>query len=115
MTQQADGAVGERIRRLRIDAGYSQRQLAQAVGVGFPHISKIESGKEPASEGLLRRIAAELGADEDGLLLLADHVPDELVEVVREKPDLAPMFLRQWRTGAITDAEVEQLLRDKGR
>jgi transcriptional regulator with XRE-family HTH domain len=88
--------------------------LATKVGVGFPHISKIESGKESPSEELLQRIASALGASADELLLVANRVPEELADVVREK-ELAPQFLRMWKEGAISDAQVEKLLRADGR
>jgi HTH-type transcriptional regulator, competence development regulator len=103
--------IGARIRALRVDAGLSQRQLAAKVGVGFPHLSKIEAGKETPSADLIQRIADALEADADELLLLADRIPGELAEVVMEKRDLAPLLLRKWKAGAITDEQVQELLR----
>lgn len=103
--------LGGRLRRLRIEAGLSQRQLAQEVGVTFPHISKVEAGKEPASAELLVRIAKAVDADADELLLLADRLPDDLHQVVKQKADLAPRFLRSWKAGKISDGQVEALLR----
>jgi HTH-type transcriptional regulator, competence development regulator len=103
--------IGARIRALRVDAGLSQRQLAAKVGVGFPHLSKIEAGKETPSADLVQRIADALEADADELLLLADRIPGELAEVVMEKRDLAPLLLRKWKAGAITDEQVQELLR----
>ena len=35
----------------------TQRVLAERVGVGTPHISKIEAGRENPSDELLRNIA----------------------------------------------------------
>jgi transcriptional regulator with XRE-family HTH domain len=106
-------SVGERIRELRLAAGLSQRQLAARVGVSFPHISKIEANREPASNELLERIAAEVGGDADELILLADRLPEELREAIAEKPDIAPRFLRSWRAGEISDEAVRQLLGEK--
>jgi transcriptional regulator with XRE-family HTH domain len=103
--------IGARIRALRVDAGLSQRQLAAKVEVGFPHLSKIEAGKETPSADLVQRIADSLNADADELLLLADRIPEELAEVVMEKRDLAPLLLRKWKAGAITDEQVQELLR----
>lgn len=103
--------IGARIRALRVAASLSQRDLAARVGVGFPHISKIEAGKETPSAELVERIADTLNADADELLLLADRIPEELAEVVMEKRELAPLLLRRWKAGAITDKQVQDLLR----
>ena len=53
-------SVGERIKRLRIEKGWSQRDL-EAPGVNFTYISRIESGERTPSEKALREIAVKLG------------------------------------------------------
>jgi transcriptional regulator with XRE-family HTH domain len=52
--------IGKRIRRLRLAAGLSQRDLAQP-GVSFAYVSRLESGGRQASAKALRKIAAKLG------------------------------------------------------
>ena len=94
-------SLGERLRTLRLAAGFSQRSLASKVDVGFPHISKIEAGLETPSTDLLRRLAEVFGASADELLLLADRVPDEMRQQAQAKPELAVQFFRKWRTGEI--------------
>jgi transcriptional regulator with XRE-family HTH domain len=57
------------------------RQLAEAVGVDFTYVSKIENGKAgylPGAE-TIRSLAEVLGADALELLELADKVPPEMV------------------------------------
>lgn len=103
-------SVGQRIKELRLAAGLSQRDLAQCVRVGFPHISKIEAGREPASTELLARIAEAVGVGRDELVLLADRLPEELRQVVVDKADLASQFLRTWKQGAISDEDVLALV-----
>lgn len=105
--------LGDRVRELRVTQGVSQRALAKAVDVGFPHISKIEAGHEPASTELITKIAQELGVDPEELLMLAERLPDDLTQTVLDKRELAPQFLRSWREGSISDAEVRQLI-DRG-
>lgn len=102
--------LGRRIRELRLEAGLSQRALAERVGVGFPHLSKIEAGKETASSDLLMRIAEAVGVEPDELILLAGRIPDDVSGVLLEKPDLASLFFRKWRKGEISDDEVRGLL-----
>lgn len=52
-------AIGKRIRRLRLEAGLSQRELASP-GVSYAYVSRLESGARDASGKALRKIAAKL-------------------------------------------------------
>jgi transcriptional regulator with XRE-family HTH domain len=52
--------IGERLRRLRVERGLTQRDLV-APGVSAQYISKIERGQRNASVKALRRIAPKLG------------------------------------------------------
>jgi len=106
--------IGEFIRQQRILAGLTQRQLGQLVGTSFTHISKVEASREVPSADLLRAIAGALEGDVDEFLLRAGRVPRDVTEVVVEKSDLAPRFLRSWRDGQISDEAVEDLLRQSG-
>jgi len=82
---------GDRIRELRNAKGYSLRQLAPLVGVGFSYLSKVENGKldfdGSASESLIHRLADVLEADEEELLLLAEKVPEPIRRRVIARPD----------------------------
>lgn len=102
--------LGDRLRALRLERGLTQRALAKAVYVTFPHISKIESGDEVPSERLVIQLADELQADRDELLLLARRMPEDLTAAVLEKSDRAPEFLRSWRAGKISDEDIDGLL-----
>jgi transcriptional regulator with XRE-family HTH domain len=77
-------AFGVRVRELRKAQGLSQRDLAERVGIDFTYLSKIENGRmEPPSEEVIRRIAQELGADADELILLADKFPSDLARELK--------------------------------
>src|SRR5438132_4530143 len=52
--------VGERLRRLRLERGLSQRALAEP-GVSYAFISKIELGERVPSMKALRTLARKLG------------------------------------------------------
>jgi transcriptional regulator with XRE-family HTH domain len=88
--------IGDRIKRERLRLGLTQRQLADAVNVGVPHISKVEAGRESPSDDLLKRLAPVLGVEADELLLVARRVPDSLVEKLAADPADALAFLRTW-------------------
>lgn len=82
---------GERIRELRKAKGLGQRALADAVGVSFTYVSKIENhhldfGDYP-SESLIHRLADALDTDEEELLILAEKIPEFIRRRVMERPD----------------------------
>lgn len=87
---------GEKLRELRKAKNLSQRDLAARVGINFTYISKIENEKldfaQFPSEELIRKMAAELDADEEELLLLAQKVPDRIRKRVIERPDAFRKF-----------------------
>ena len=82
---------GERVRELRLDRELTQRQLAERLGVSFTYISKVENEKlhfgDYPSENFIHKLAEELEADEDELLLLADKVPESIRQRIRERPE----------------------------
>ena len=79
----------EQLRRLRQSKNFTQANLAGAVGVGVPYISRIESGQERPTAALLSRVATELGADaSQRVSLFADYgrVPPEIVAFLLANP-----------------------------
>src|SRR2546430_14899949 len=52
--------IGQRLRRLRLDRGLSQRELS-APGVSYAYISRIEAGTRQPSVKALRKLAPKLG------------------------------------------------------
>ena len=75
----------------------TQRALAEVVGVGVPHISKIEAGRENPSDDLLRKIADLFGCDLDELLLAARRMPSDLIEEFAADPAGSLEYLRRWK------------------
>jgi len=62
----AGETIGERLKRLRLERGLSQRELA-APGVSYAYISRIEAGTRQPSVKALRRLASKLGVSADYL------------------------------------------------
>lgn len=101
---------GQRVRELRKRRKLTQRALAEKLGVSFTYISKVENEKlhfgDYPSEKFIHKLADELDADEGELLLLADKVPAEIRQRIREKPDA-------FRTlASIDDRMLDQVIRD---
>ena len=82
---------GHKIRELRQANGWTLRQLAPKVGVGFTYLSKVETGRldfgDYPSEALIHRLAGALETDEEELLILADKVPENIRKRLKERPE----------------------------
>jgi len=61
--------LGQRIKKERLALGMTQRDLAVAVGITVPYVSKIEAGKETRTEEKIVKIAEVLGLNPDELIL----------------------------------------------
>lgn len=103
---------GQRIRELRQEKGWTLRQLAPKVGVGFTYLSKVETGKldfgDYPSEALIHRLAYALNADEEELLILADKIPQPIRKRFKERPDA----FRQ--LAALDDNTLDEVLANIG-
>ena len=88
--------IGQRVKRERLDRSMTQRDLGRAVGVGAPHISKIEAGRESPSDELLKKMAHALECDFEELLLAARRLPPDLMDKLASDPRRSLRYLRQW-------------------
>lgn len=83
---------GERVKDLRLQCEFTQQYLADRMNVSVSYISKVENGKlhfgDYPSEKFIHKLASELEADEDELLLLADKVPAAIRRKIRQRPEL---------------------------
>lgn len=83
---------GRRVRQLREQQRLTQCELANRLDVSISYISKVEREKlhfgDYPSEKFIHKLANELEADEDELLLLADKVPDVIRQRIRERPEV---------------------------
>ena len=82
---------GERLQELRKAKGYTLRDLAAKVGVGFTYLSKAENGKlafaDFPGEALILKLAKALDADADELLIMAKKIPARIRKRVLQRPD----------------------------
>ena len=83
---------GDRVRQLRTSRNILQSELADTMGVSVSYISKVENEKlhfgDYLSEKFIHKLASELEADEDELLLLADKVPASILKRIQQRPEL---------------------------
>jgi transcriptional regulator with XRE-family HTH domain len=66
------GALGEAVRRLRLEAGMSQEQLAERAATDLTQVGGIERGVRNPSYTTLLRLAAALETSVGELTTLAD-------------------------------------------
>jgi len=69
-------ALGEAIRRLRLEAGLSQEQLAERVGTDLTQVGGIERGVRNPSYTTLLRLAIALETTVGDLTGFADELRD---------------------------------------
>jgi transcriptional regulator with XRE-family HTH domain len=104
---------GQTIRQLRQANHLTLRELAAKVGVGFTYLSKIENNKleegHGPSEKLIHKLAEELNADEQELLILADKVPDLIRQRLHQRPDVFAAI------AACDDKTLDKLLSQIGK
>lgn len=82
---------GERLRELREQRGLTQKELAELLEVSPSYVNKVERerlhfGDYPSAK-FIHKLADELGADEDELMLLADKVPERIRKRIQERPE----------------------------
>ncbi len=81
--------LGQEIRRLRLQAGFTLRGLAADLEVSAAHLSDIEHNRRRPSESLLRRIAGKLrkvGANYESLEQLLSGIDAETREWAAATP-----------------------------
>jgi len=80
---------GASLKKLRIQAGLTQRELADRVNVDFTYLSKIENGAlPPPSEKVVLKLAETLNVDKDELLTLAGKIPADIAEILKDRKTL---------------------------
>ena len=106
----AGETIGERLKRLRLERGLSQRELA-APGVSYAYISRIEAGSRQPSVKALRRLAVTLNVSADYLERGSDLDPTAERELRLSDLELA-IRLGEWEDAeepllaAVADAEA---------
>lgn len=103
-------SFGNTIRYLRKEKGYTQRDLAEKVGINFTYLSKIENDKlkqiQFPSEDTIIKLARELEANEEELLLLAEKVPENIRQRVIQKPEVFR------KLSSFDDEQLDKLLKE---
>ncbi len=85
-------SLGLRISQLRQEKGWTQKELAQKVGISQNHVSRIEKDKMQPRHSTLKAVAEALGIDVEDLENLARVAEPNVSEsLAKEDPDLAAL------------------------
>ena len=110
--------LGRTIRKLRLKAEITLRELARRVKVSAAHMSDIEKERRMPSDDLLRRIAEELahvGAKYEELRLLKPRIEDDVERWYTEDPEVRALFREAKDSGLSAREILAGLRRTAGR
>ena len=96
--------LGEKLRSLRWEKGVSIKKLAPLVEVDHTYLSKLENDHLTPSPQVIDRLASYYEYDRDELLLLANRIPPDILEILRTRPQEALAFLRERFAGSANGA-----------
>lgn len=103
---------GIKLRILRRKAKFTQRKLAEAVGIDFSYISKLENGRlPPPSAETTVEICHALNVDPDELLVSAGKIPPAIREAISTSP-AAIQFLRDACEVKLSEDDWRQLTKN---
>ena len=110
-----DQTFGQCIRAERRKKGYSQRSLAQLIGVHHSYLSKLEndSSPYPPKEKVIELLAQHLDLDATELGYSAGRIPAEDAKVVAELAKLyqkqLPALLRALKNKQLVEKILKEL------
>lgn len=93
--QNESSSLGARIRELRYQRGIGIKKLAPELGVDYSYLSRVENEKAVPSVKLIERLSEYFDQNKDEMMLLADKVPKDVIQILREHPQEALALLRQ--------------------
>lgn len=89
---------GATLRAKRLERKISLRKLAEMIGVSSTYLSQVEQDRyAPPAVERVKKIAEIFDEDADEWIGLANRVPDDVDEIVKEHPKEMPELMRAAR------------------
>jgi len=88
--------IGKTIKKLRIERGISQQNLAEDTELTASFLSLVENGHRYPSLAVIRRLATALSVPEEVLIWDAIELPNNLNETDRRLCEMAKMIVRRF-------------------
>ncbi len=103
-------SFGTLIKQARKEKGYTQRALAEELGVNFSYLSKLENdnAEYAPKEEVIRKLAHHLTIEENKLVFLAGRIPAEDEELIKEHYENMPLLFRRMRENPEFAAKIFQ-------
>ena len=86
---------GTLLKNLREKEGVGIKRLAPVLDVSYTYLSKLENNKVRPSEEVVGRVAAYFNYSKDELLLAADKIPTDVLDILKNNPQEAIEYLRK--------------------
>lgn len=74
--------IGERIRKIRIEKGMTQKEIAEKCGINDANIRKYESGRQNPKIDTIEKIAKALDVEVSELLFEKSEIIEQLKNVL---------------------------------
>ena len=105
--------IGELIRTLRKNKKLSLRDLAMKINMSHVNVAHIENNRVTTNSKTLKAIAIALEYDQDKLLAMADEIGDDIKQIIKNKPNAVPQFLRTAKNLSNDDWEKLSIMAKK--
>lgn len=86
---------GVLLKRLRKRKGISIKKLAPELNINYTYLSKLENDRLYPSEEVIKRVGEYFDYDTDELLISANKIPKDIIEILQNNPKEAIRFLRK--------------------
>ena len=87
-------AMGHYLRTQRKARGFNLQQLAARAKITVGYLSDIERGRRAPSSKVLQSLAPVLELDTQELLIRGGHIPDYIIDYIREHPSASLLLHR---------------------
>ena len=108
-----DFAIGPRLRRLRMRAGLSQRELARRAGVSNATISMIEADRVSPSVSALRQVLSALDVGVADFFAGAEESAEKIVYRADELTEIAGGAVSYRQVGANLKGRALQMIHER--
>lgn len=88
-------SIGYKVKQLRIQKGITQEQLAEAAGIGVPHMSHLETGSGTVSLKVF--------------IAIVNHLECSADELLCKEIDTARPIVNNWLTELVSDCDQTEI------
>lgn len=97
---------GEQLKQIRLKHGISLKTLATTFHIDRAYLSRVEAGKVPPSETLIKKVADYFRHDLDELMLLAHKIPPSWHRSIEIEPKRTARRLRMALVDSVAESQV---------